>query len=425
MAFGAAESGHMLRRRVASRLPIVALTVACAAVLAGCASPDSTSQPTLAEGSPLLPDTAPTFTPTTGTQAPPTQAPPTQTSDIVNRATVEPVISPLPSPVPEATPLANQPTLDASSTPPPASGDANGLFAPVVAIVNEVQPMVVTVITDRGLGSGIIYSSDGYIVTNNHVVQGGSSYTIAFASGEQLPGSVVGTDPIDDVAVLKVNRSGLPAANWESDLPQVGSMAVAIGSPLGFEDTVTLGIVSGLQRTIPGSAQQSGGALVDLIQTDAAISPGNSGGALVDANARIIGMNVAYIPPSASAVSIGFAIPAATVTSDADHLIAGETVPHAYLGIRYAELTPQIAQRYDIQADQGLVVLEVMTGSPAANSGLQSGDVITQAGGQPLTTVEDLIAILQQHSPGDTIDVTVVRNGQQQTLSVQLGDHPS
>ena len=140
----------------------------------------------------------------------------------------------------------------------------------------------------------------------------GNTYTVSFASGEQVDATLVGTDPTTDVAVLKVDKTGLPAASFDQSQPQVGQLAVALGSPLGFDDTVTVGIISGLERTIPGSAQESQ-ALVDLIQTDAAISPGNSGGALVDANSQVVGMNVAYIPPAASAVSIGFAIPAQTV----------------------------------------------------------------------------------------------------------------
>jgi serine protease DegQ len=305
----------------------------------------------------------------------------------------------------------------------PTATSAADLFEPVVEIVDQVQPEVVTVLTDQGLGSGIVYSADGYVVTNNHVVESGTSYTVALASGDQLSADVIGTDPQTDVAVLHVDRTDLPAATWESSLPDIGSMAVAIGSPLGFENTVTLGIVSGLQRSIPGSAQQSS-ALVDLIQTDAAISPGNSGGALVDAQARVIGMNVAYIPPQASAVSIGFAIPASTVTSVADALIAGQQVPHAFLGIRYAPLTPEIRQRYGIAAEQGLIVLSVEPGSPAAAAGLQPGDVIAEFDGEQMASVEDLIAVLRRHQPGDTVAVSIVRDGDQQTLSVQLDAQP-
>jgi S1-C subfamily serine protease len=319
------------------------------------------------------------------------------------------------------TALAGETTPPADPAASPTSTGATDPFAPVVAIVQKAQPSVVTVLTENGLGSGIIYSADGYIVTNNHVVQAGTTYTVAFASGEQVDATLVGTDPRTDVAVLKVDKTGLPAASFEQDLPQVGQLAVAIGSPLGFENTVTAGIVSGLQRSIPGSAQESQ-ALVDLIQTDAAISPGNSGGALVDADSKVIGMNVAYIPPQASAVSIGFAIPAATVTNVADDLIAGRQPQHAFLGIRYASLTPEIAQQYNIKADHGLVVLDVQPGTPAEQAGLQPGDVILAIDGKDVNQVEDLIAVLHQHSPGDTVTMSIERNNQQQDLQVTLGN---
>jgi serine protease DegQ len=316
----------------------------------------------------------------------------------------------------------NTGTGSTSTTPaPPIATGATDPFSPVVSIVKQVQSSVVTVITENGLGSGIIYSADGHIVTNNHVVASGTQYTVAFASGEQVPATLVGTDPQTDVAVLKVDKTGLPAAQFEQNLPQVGQLAVAIGSPLGFENTVTAGIVSGLQRTIPGSAQESS-ALVDLIQTDAAISPGNSGGALVDANSQVIGMNVAYIPPTSSAVSIGFAIPATTVTSVANDLISGKTVQHAFLGIRYGTLTPQLAQQYNINADHGLVVLQVQSGTPADQAGMKPGDVILTVGGTDMTQVEDLIAVLHEHAPGDVIPVVIERNNQQQTLQVTLGN---
>ncbi|HEY7024758.1 MAG TPA: trypsin-like peptidase domain-containing protein [Candidatus Limnocylindrales bacterium] len=325
-------------------------------------------------------------------------------------------------------------TANAGSTNPPADNAASPTttnpeasqapvdpFSPVVSIVKNVQPSVVTVETENGLGSGIIYDPNGYIVTNNHVVASGNTYTISFASGEQLPATLVGTDPTTDVAVLKVDKTGLPAATFDQTLPDVGQLAVAIGSPLGFEETVTVGIISGLQRTIPGSAQESQ-ALVDLIQTDAAISPGNSGGALVNADSQVVGMNVAYIPPSESAVSIGFAIPAQTVQNVADDLIAGKQVQHAFLGIRYGTLTPEIAQQYSINSDHGLVVLEVQSGTPADQAGMKPGDVILSVDGQQMNQVEDLIAVLHQHSPGDTVPIVIERDNQQQTLNVTLGN---
>jgi serine protease DegQ len=315
------------------------------------------------------------------------------------------------------------PVAGAASSPTTATASAGPVdpFAPVVDIVKDAQPSVVTVLTENGLGSGIIYSADGRIVTNNHVVASGTTYKVAFASGEQVPATLVGTDPATDVAVLKVDKTGLPAATFEQNLPQVGQLAVAIGSPLGFENTVTAGIVSGLQRTIPGSAQESE-ALVDLIQTDAAISPGNSGGALVDADSHVIGMNVAYIPPAQSAVSIGFAIPATTVTSVADDLIAGKAVQHAFLGVRYGTLTPEIAQQYGIQSDHGLIVLDVQSGTPAEQAGIKPGDVIVSVDGQQMNQVEDLIAALHKHAPGDTIPIVIERNNNQQTVQVTLGN---
>ncbi len=317
----------------------------------------------------------------------------------------------------------NAPVSEVSS-PTATTAPATGAIDPDAAVVNivkGVQSSVVTVLVDGGLGSGIIYSQDGYIVTNNHVVQGSSTYTVAFASGEQVDARLVGTDPLTDVAVLKVDKANLPAATFETSLPQVGQLAVAIGSPLGFENTVTAGIVSGLQRTIPGSAQESQ-ALVDLIQTDAAISPGNSGGALVDSDSKVIGMNVAYIPPTASAVSIGFAIPATTVTSVANDLIAGKSVQHAFLGIRYGSLTPQIAQQYGINSDHGLIVIEVDPGTPADQAGLKPGDLIVSIDGTSMNQVEDLIAALHNHAPGDTVSLKIERDNQPQTIQVTLGN---
>ena len=387
-------------------VPLLAALVLVAVIATGCVTTSSaSSSPT-----PATPATPAAPAANVGTTPPPAQ---------VVASTSAPTTNDSSSPTPIAVP---QPSTD--TTTPAATNDPGGAidpFAPVVNIVKQVQPSVVTVLVDGGLGSGIVYSADGMIVTNNHVVAGSSSYTVAFASGEQVPATLVGTDPIGDVAVLKVAKTGLPAASFETASPQVGQLAVAIGSPLGFEDTVTVGIVSGLQRTIPGSAQESQ-ALVDLIQTDAAISPGNSGGALVDANSKVIGMNVAYIPPSASAVSIGFAIPAETVTAIADDLIAGKPVQHAFLGIRYGQLTPQLAQQYGINADHGLVVLEVESGSPAESAGIKPGDVVLSVGGQDMNQVEDLIAALHNHAPGDTVPIVIDRNNQQQTLQVKLGN---
>lgn len=199
------------------------------------------------------------------------------------------------------------------SAPPPApSGDVGRSFADIPGIVASVEGSVVAILTDAGEGSGVVWSEDGLVVTNFHVIAQAGEVAVAFADGERSPAEVLEVAPRSDLAILRTERTGLPAATFSRDLPEIGELALAIGNPLGFENTVTAGIVSGLHRTIPGSAAQTL-ALVDLIQTDAPISPGNSGGALVDAAGEVMGINVAYIPPNPQqgrgAVSIGFAIP--------------------------------------------------------------------------------------------------------------------
>jgi serine protease DegQ len=193
------------------------------------------------------------------------------------------------------------------------------------------------------------FAAGGTIVTNNHVVAGASNVQVTFASGARLPGRVKATDPLYDLAVVTVDRKGLPAATFAKALPGVGELAIAMGGPLGFENTVAAGIVSSLHRSIPSGGQAQG--LVDLVQTDAPISPANSGGALLNAAGQVIGSNVAFIPPEARAVSIGFAIPAPTVVDDVRQH-NGKAV-HAFLGVRAAEVTPEIAQQFDLSVESG------------------------------------------------------------------------
>jgi S1-C subfamily serine protease len=243
------------------------------------------------------------------------------------------------------------------------------------------EPSVVTVLTQSGVGCGVVYKAGGTIVTNAHVVAGVQEGTVALADGQQVPGKVRATDKVSDLAVIQANRNGLPAATFQKPLPQVGELAVVMGSPLGFEATVTSGIISGLHRQIPGSAS-TGAPLVDLIQTDAAISPGNSGGAVLDAQGEVVGMSVAYIPPAAGAVALGFAIPAATVVDVPDQLLATGTARHAYIGIQPATLTPEIARLLGISRTSGVVAMQVETPSPAAEAGIQPGDIVITFNGQ-------------------------------------------
>jgi serine protease DegQ len=292
------------------------------------------------------------------------------------------------------------------------------------ALVRQVEPSVVTVLTESGVGSGIVYRADGTIVTNAHVVAGVQDVTVALADGQQVPGKVRGADEVSDLAVVQANRTGLPAATFQKPLPQVGELAVVMGSPLGFEATVTSGIISGLHRQIPGSAA-TGAPLVDLIQTDAAISPGNSGGAVLDAQGEVVGMSVAYIPPAAGAVALGFAIPAATVVDVADQLLATGTARHAYIGIQPTTLTPEIARRLGIDRTSGVVVMQVETPSPAAEAGMQPGDIVIAFNGKETATAEELIAALRGTKPGDRVPLTVLRGGKTQEVVVVVAERPT
>lgn len=316
---------------------------------------------------------------------------------------------------------------DAASPTAGQTGPVEALtFEDIPDLVADVQPSTVSILRgDGGEGSGVIWSSDGIIVTNNHVIEGLREVTVAFADGQRVAGEVIATDPRTDLAVVQADRSGLPAATFADELPRVGSLALAIGNPIGFENSVSQGVVSGLHRSIPGSAQVSA-ALVDLIQTDAAISPGNSGGALVGESGEVIGVNVAYIPPNsqAGAVSLGFAIPAPTVTDVVAQLLEDGSAEHAYVGIRPATLTPQLAQQLSVDADAGVAVLAVQPGGPADEAGIEPGDVITEVEGSPVESAEDLLGALRELAPGDAVEMTVVRGGDERQVDVTLGELP-
>jgi serine protease Do len=298
---------------------------------------------------------------------------------------------------------------------------------PVAQVASQVGPSVVQVNVEGGVGSGVIYRDDGYIITNNHVVEGATEVNIAFADGTTERAEVVGRDRRTEIAVVRVERNDLPAASFsDSEDLVVGQLAIAIGSPSGFESTVTAGVISGLGREFP--AEYTGGfdpALVDLIQTDAAISPGNSGGALVDRDGEIIGINVAYLPPAETgAVNIGFAIPSDTAVSVADQLIETGEVSSAYLGVGTTDLSPEDAERFGLPVESGAIVETVEPGSGADAAGMRSGDIIVGLGDAPIENTGDLLGALRDYQPGDTVNLTVVRDGNEQTLDVTLGERP-
>jgi S1-C subfamily serine protease len=273
------------------------------------------------------------------------------------------------------------------------------------------------------------------IITNNHVVTDEntgnpvSTIKVTLATGEQLDATIVGRDPLTDLAVIKVKTDKtLPVAQFVGTLPAVGEYAVAIGSPLGYENSVTLGIVSGLSRNIEGLTGAEAAAYTNLIQTDAPISPGNSGGALANSSGQVIGINVAYEPPSQTgAVSIGFAIPASTVTSVADQLINSGKVTQGYLGVSlYPEaLSTDLQKQFSLSRDNGVLVSEVISGGPAAKAGVQQGDIIFKANGTTVTDPSTFIALVRDMKPGTQLQLTVDRKGSDKTITVTIGQRPS
>jgi S1-C subfamily serine protease len=224
-----------------------------------------------------------------------------------------------------------------------------------------------------------------------------------------------------------VDRANLPAASFASGDPIVGQTAVAVGSPSGFESTVTSGIVSGTGREVP--AQLTGGrqenSLVDLIQTDAAISPGNSGGALADRDGQVIGINVAYLPPGQTgAENIGFAIPAHTATSVADQIIDNGEAVHPYLGVYLSDLTQETARKFGSSVETGALVEKVEPGGPADQAGIRRGDIVIAAGKDAVQSSGDLISALRNYQPGDTVELTILRDGQKEGFQVNLAESP-
>ncbi len=296
-----------------------------------------------------------------------------------------------------------------------------GGFAEIPDVVAKVDPSVVTIaVGPGGIGSGVVYREGGFVITNAHVVGDAKQVEVELADGTRTPAEVLATDEITDLAVLRTERRDLPAVKFSTVQPRVGELVLAMGSPLGFQNSVTAGIVSGLGREIPGAAAQGARSLVDLVQTDAAISPGNSGGALVNIAGEIVGINEAYIPPGAGAVNLGFAIPAVTVIDVVDQLIADGTATHPFLGVATATLTPQIAEAFQITAEHGALVQSVQPGGPAAEAGMQAGDVMVEFNGKEVRSTEAFLGELRGVDPGDTVKVKLRRGADTQTVTVKI-----
>jgi serine protease Do len=292
----------------------------------------------------------------------------------------------------------------------------------LVAAVKAIAPAVVSVNEGDGGGSGVIVRQDGLVLTNNHVVEEGA-VTVTLADGQKLPAHLVARDEDLDLAVLQVSRHGLPVApRADSDRLEVAQTAIAIGNPLGFEHTVTCGVVSAIHRQIPGSPP----GLKDLIQTDAAINPGNSGGPLIDSSGRVIGINTAMIADRGGASrGLGFAIPI-NVAHDLIQSIqaSGRVVrpqPRPQLGVVLSDITPEYAASFHMDVHDGALLAEVMPGSPAARSGLRSGDIVLRVNDERVHQSDDLRAALHKLKPGSRVSLTVLRDGRSFVTTTHLG----
>ena len=272
---------------------------------------------------------------------------------------------------------------------------------------------------EHGLGSGVIISPDGYIVTNNHVIDGAVDIRVTMSNREVLPAKLVGADPLTDLAVIKVNATNLPSVPWGNSASlRPGQTVLAFGNPYGFRFTVTRGIISALNRPNPDASDRRKPG--EFIQTDAAINPGNSGGALVDARGELIGINTFLISSSGSFSGMGFAIPAQIVKPTVETLIRDGKVTHAFIGIQISDVTPDNAKFFQMNKAEGALIREVEPDAPGAKAGLRTGDVITEFDGKPVTDAGQLQMIVGQKRPGETIHLQVMRDSKPMSVAVKL-----
>ena len=271
-----------------------------------------------------------------------------------------------------------------------------------------------------GLGSGVIVSSEGYLLTNNHVIDGADDIEVMLTDGRQARAKLVGTDPDTDVAVLKIALDKLPAITFgDADHVQVGDVVLAIGNPFGVGQTVTSGIVSALGRNQLGI-----NTFENFIQTDAAINPGNSGGALVDADGRLVGINTAIFSRSGGSLGIGFAIPVDVARQVATSILKDGVVSRGWIGVQTRELTPELAEALKLGEARGVLIGGVVTDAPAAKAGIKPGDVLTRIGEHTVATPAELLASVAALKPQSHVEVAVQRAGKAMNFSLAVGQRP-
>jgi serine protease Do len=281
-------------------------------------------------------------------------------------------------------------------------------------IPQQRQPQI-----EHGLGSGVIVSPDGYIVTNNHVIKDATDIRVTLNDRRVLSAKLVGADPLTDLAVIKINGSNLPSLPWgDSTALRPGQNVLAFGNPFGFRFTVTRGIVSGLNRSNPYSDDPHKPG--EFIQTDAAINPGNSGGPLVDARGEVVGINTFLISASGSFSGMGFAIPAQIAKPTIATLIKDGKVKHAYIGVGITDVTPENAKFFHLNETTGAVITQVEADSPGARAGLKVGDVITEVNGQKVNDAGQLQVLIGENQPGTKVNLQVIRDGKQVNTPVTL-----
>lgn len=270
------------------------------------------------------------------------------------------------------------------------------------------------------LGSGVIVSSEGYILTNQHVVDGADQIEVALADGRTATAKVIGSDPETDLAVLKINMTNLPTITLgRSDQSRVGDVVLAIGNPFGVGQTVTMGIISALGRNHLGI-----NTFENFIQTDAPINPGNSGGALVDVNGNLLGINTAIYSRSGGSLGIGFAIPVSTARNVLESIITTGTVTRGWIGVEPQDVTPEIAESFSLAQKSGAIVAGVLQGGPADKAGIKPGDILMSIDGEDITDTTKLLNVVAQIKPGTPAKVHVVRKGKELDVTVVIGKRP-